>query len=235
MLSPLSPRRLFGATIALSLVTLAATALAVPVSGRLVTPEGFAGPDASPPAIPAHYWKVWNGFVEPVRGAVDLPRAVTVVLTGEGGAASGCEYSLSGGDFLPRTLVVPEGQEVRITNLDGLTYELESADLPGFVAQPTGPGTAKALTASGGGPYLITDRNLPHVRAYVLPASNIVACGVLRPNGDVSFGDVASGDYTMKVFRDGALISESSVNVPLARGARPFRIAPLNLPTPGAE
>lgn len=233
--SPSPRRRILGAATALSLLTLAATAFAVPVNGRLVVPEGFAGPEAPAAGIPAHYWKVWNGFVEPVRGAVDLPREVSVVLTGEGGSATNCEYSLSGGDFLPRTLVVPDGREVRVTNLDGLIYELDSSDLPGFVVQPTTPGTAKTLTAPGGGPYLMTDRNLPHVRAHVIPVADLVACGVVSGNGSVSFGDVASGAYTLKVFREGALIAESSVTVPTPRGNRPFSIAPLSLPTPGAE
>jgi len=227
---------LLGPVAASLMLGLAATALAVPVRGRLVLPNDFAGPASTPADGSAPYWRVWNGFLEPVEGTVEVPRAITVVLTGATeGPVRGCDYRLSGGDFLPSTMVVKEGEPLRVTNTDGIVYQLASTDLPGFPEVPTQPGNALRAPVATGGPYTIGDRNLPHVRGFVLTLPDLAACGAVDAEGNVRFDDVDPGDYTLRVYRDGVEIAHTEARVDVSRGRREVALEPLNLPAPGTE
>ena len=192
----------------LTLVT--ATALAAQVTGRVRLPN--APPQEDTPNT--FYWKAWNGFVASPAARLDARREVSVVLTGAGpDEPIGCTYRLSGGDFLPRTLVVKSGSTLRIENQDGCSHELQSEDLPDFSPLATNPGNARPVAVPTGGPYTVTDRLYGHVRGVVVPVDDLVACATVNPNGSFSFSSVPAGEYTLKVFREGEAIHEAPVTI----------------------
>lgn len=200
---------LFGAALGLCLV-LTATSLAAPIRGSLRAPQTQP---AEQDDTQTFYWKAWNGFVDPRPARLDVQREIAVVLTGDGADPIGCSYLLSGGDFLPRTIVTKAGVTLRVENRDGCSHELQSDDIPDFAPLATNPGNARAIAVPAGGPYTITDRLYGHVRGTVVTIPDLVACASVRSDGSFGFDGVPPGEYTLKVFQGARVVRESPVVV----------------------
>jgi len=200
--------------VALALVSagsLVGVALAAPVSGKVE----LSGEAPSSEEDDAYYWKAWNGFIDPSPVRLDPAREVTVVLTGTpgDGPAPGCRATLTGGDLMPRTMVVRTGTPVRIENTDGCRHELFSPEITEFAPLATAPGNARAVPIPAGGPYPVQDRLYAHVSGTIVPIDDLVACGTVGPDGAFRFEGVDAGEYTLKVFRDGEVVHEAPLSV----------------------
>lgn len=188
-----------------------ATAFAGPLRGtvQLNTPT-----EDEPGATPPYYWNVWNGFVEAANPRADASRELAVVLVG--GAVPepiGCEFAISGGDLLPKTMAVRPGQVLRIRNGDGCVHELQSTELAELAPLGTSPGNTRSVTVPEGGPYAITDRLYGHVGGVVHAVDGLAACGRVSRDGSFVFEGVPAGEYTLKVLRGAEELHAASVTV----------------------
>ncbi len=205
-----SPRFVFK-WVLIGTLAASATAFAGPLRGtvRTSTPT-----EAEPGASPPYYWNVWNGFVDPADPRADASRELAVVLVG--GAMPepvGCEFAISGGDFLPKTMAVRPGQALRIRNGDGCVHELQSSDLSELAPLGTSPGNTRSVTVPEGGPYVISDRLYGHVGGVVHAVAGLAACGRVSRDGSFVFEGVPAGEYTLKVLRGAEELHSASVTV----------------------
>src|SRR5690606_22133203 len=142
-------RLLLGCTCGLFVaLTAADEANAGPVHGALQLPRD-AQPMRVDPPTSDHYWRVWNGMLEPRPGRLDPGKELLVVLTSaeaSDAAPSGCDFAFRGGDLAPTTLAVRPGGQLTITNADSFAHVLVATDLPGFERAETSPGNARTLT-----------------------------------------------------------------------------------------
>ncbi|MEZ4253293.1 MAG: hypothetical protein R3B99_34225 [Polyangiales bacterium] len=188
-----------------------ATAFAGPLRGTVRLP---APTEPEPGSTPPYYWNVWNGFVDPADARVDASREVSVILVGGSVPEPiGCDVALSGGDFLPRTMVARPGQPLRIRNGDGCVHELQSSDLPELAPLGTTPGNTRSVTIPAGGPYHVSDRLYGHVQGVVHAVPDLAACGRVGRDGAFVFEGVPSGEYTLKVLRGETEVHSATVTV----------------------
>jgi hypothetical protein len=195
----------------IGILAASATALAGPLRGTVRLPAPTA---AEPPETPPYYWNVWNGLVDPADERTDARRELAVVLTGgELPEPVGCDFAISGGDFLPKTMAVRPGQSLRVRNGDGCVHELQSSDLSELVPLGTTPGNTRSVTIPAGGPYTITDRLYGHVSGVVHAVDGLAACGRVNRDGSFVFEGVPVGTYTLKVLRGATEIHSASVTI----------------------
>ena len=227
------PRRLIGATLlAVAAGSLAvATALAVPVRGTLQVPREYTPPAS---AGSAFYWEEWNGVLDPQPRRIDVPRALAVVLLGTSdGERPGSTVKLSGGTFLPSTVVVQAGSTLRIQNTDGCAHELFADGLEDFSALQTAPGNARSIPLpSQVGHHVIRDRLYPHVVGHVHIVPNLLARASVTSDGRYVFEDVPEGSYTLKVFYDDREVHSREIEVD---GGLTIDPVSLDLSVPAAE
>ena len=160
------------------------------------------------------YWNAWNGLIDPVEPSLDPARELTVVLTGStSGPPIGCNASIRGGDLFPRTVVGRIGQDARITNRDGCTHELMSAEIEEFTPISTAPGNTRPVHVPDAGPHPIEDRLYAHVSGHLVGLPDLVACAEITPRGAFQFADVNPGNYQLKIFRNGAVVHEQAIEM----------------------
>lgn len=178
-------------------LALGATALAVPIRGRVRLPDPPPQEDETQHQF---YWRVWNGVVDPRPVQADPPRQLAVVLVG--GALDepvGCEHFLRGGDLYPRTMVVRPDTALNIENRDGCAHELMSDDVPDFAPLATSPGNTRAITIPAGGPYHIADRLYSHVQGVVHTEAGLAACAKVGDDGSFVFEGIPAGEYELRI------------------------------------
>ncbi len=193
------------------LVAVSATALAVPVRGKVELAAPAASEDE---ATHEFYWRVWNGVVDPRPARAEPPRELSVILVG-GAAAEpvGCNHSLRGGDFMPETMAVRPGTALRIENRDGCSHELHAEDIPDFLPLATSPGNTRDINVPEGGPYHISDRLYAHVRGVVHAVEDLAACAAVGDDGSFVFEGVPAGTYTLQVLRGEEVAHQAEVSV----------------------
>lgn len=189
-------------------------AVATDLRGSLRFTEGMG---KQVEASNSYYWKVWNGYLGPIAAAkMDKARAsrqVAVVLTAKGAKKpTGCDYALQGGNLHPSTIVVGEGQSLRITNKDGCSHELYSDDLASMTPLQTASGNPRVVEVPAGGPYHVADRTYGHVNGTIHAIKNLAACGKVSGTG-YSFKNIAPGTYTLRVFMGDAELHSRKVEV----------------------
>jgi hypothetical protein len=224
---------LLGASIGLvtSLAALA-TAHAGPVRGTLEIPRD-AQPSRADADRPDHYWRVWNGVLEPRPEQLDPSRELAVVLTGAAsGEPVGCEYALRGGDLTPSTLVVKQGAELRIENHDGCSHALFVEGVEGFDRAETPPGNARVVSIDEAGSWAVRDAVHPHVQGHLHALPDLVACGAIDARGGYAFPSVPAGTYTLKVYRGADEVASQEVVV---GDGREVVVPPVALTLPSAQ
>jgi Cupredoxin-like domain len=164
-------------------------------------------------AVRAPYFQEWNGFIEPKKAPVDFPREVAVVLVGAEGTKDATLVALQDGTLTPSTIVVQQGTPLRIRNQDDFTHKLVSEKLKGLDAVNTSPGSTRELPMLETGHFAVTDKLAPHVRAFIHVLAKVTAVAAPQADGSFAFKDVAPGKYTVLVFRGGAEVSSSEVEV----------------------
>jgi hypothetical protein len=197
-----------------AVLALGATAFAGPIRGSVTVP-----PDAQPmqraPSTPDHYWRVWNGVLEPLPEQLDPSRELAVVLTGTvAGEPIGCSHALRGGALSPSTLVVRTESTLRIENYDGCSHSLVAEGIEVFQPLETPPGNARAVPVGEGGPWVIRDVAHPHVEGHLHAVPDLVACGTVDSRGGYTFPALPAGSYTLKVFRGDAEVGSVPLEVP---------------------
>jgi hypothetical protein len=224
---------LFGTSIGLVTVLAAlGTAHALPVRGTLEIPRD-AQPSRSDADLPDHYWRVWNGVLEPRPEQIEPGRELAVVLRGDAsGDPVGCEYALRGGDLSPSTLVVKPGTTLRIENQDGCAHELFAEGIDVFESLETPPGNARAVPIAESGSWVIRDAVQPHVEGHLHALADLVACGAVDARGAYTFADIAPGTYTLVVYRGADEVASQEVVV---GDGRELVIPPVSLTLPSAQ
>src|SRR5690606_8682726 len=197
-------RLLVGCTCGLlSALALAQSASAGSVRGALELPRD-AQPARVDPSTADHYWRVWNGVLEPRPGQLDATKELLVVLTSAEAPEApptGCAFALRGGDLRPSTLAVRPGDELTIANTDAFSHVLRVAEQEGLERVETPPGNARTLAFDAAGTYTLSDENFPHVAGAVHALPGLVACGALDSRGAYAFADLPAGAYTLRVLR----------------------------------
>lgn len=191
------------------------SAFAVPVQGRLQIPNALHQQgERETSRRPQHHWRLPNGFVRGRTIRFQPERHFAVVLIGDGGGESDCRYRIQGGNFLPTTLVVQAGSEVRIENTDPFPHELFADTIDGFSALSTAPGNARSFSAPNeAGHHEIRDRLYGHVIANLNIVENLVACAEVRPDGSFQFDSVPAGNYELKVAYGGTFVASRKIEV----------------------
>jgi hypothetical protein len=202
-----------GQTLAWTLGTLlgATHVLAVDVQGSVKGGSESAGPKE---AVRSPYWREWNGFIEPKKNGPDFSREVAVVLIGNEPMRDAVTVTLQDGDLQPSTLVVQKGSAVRVRNDDDFAHQLYAEGLKQFDAVETSPGGARQLQIDEEGSFPIFDKLAPHVRGHLHVLPKISKLAHPQADGSYKFEDVAPGSYTLKVFRGGAEVSSTTLEVP---------------------
>ena len=199
-----------------AMLATAYSASAVPIRGQVRLPPGpqqEPTPDADGP--PDHYWRVWDGELDPARLRPNPRREAAVVLTGESSRPPiDCTYAVQGGDLMPRTFVARAGTRVAIENRDGTGYHLFAEGLDTFRPLRTAPGRSRELTMPDAGAWPIRDSRYAHVGGHLVTIPDLVACAHVDHRGNWVFPDVPAGDYTLKVFRAGAEAHAAPISVP---------------------
>jgi hypothetical protein len=164
-------------------------------------------------AVRAPYFQEWNGFIDPKKGGVDYAREVAVVLVGAESTKDATVVSLQNGTLTPSTIVVQQGTALRIRNQDDFTHRLVSEKLKGLDAVNTSPGQTRELPMLETGHFSVADKLAPHVRGFVHVLAKVSAVAAPQSDGSFVFKDVNPGKYTVLVFRGGAEVSSSEVEV----------------------
>jgi hypothetical protein len=223
---------LAGSAALVALLAAGATAFAVPVRGTLEIPRD-AQPARSEADRPDHYWRVWNGVLEPRPEQMAPNRELAIVLTGgAGGDPVGCEYALHGGALEPSTLVIKQGTTLRIENHDGCSHFLYADGVDVFERLETPPGNARAVPIADGGPWVIRDAVHPHVQGTLHALPDLVACGDIDARGAYVFPSVPAGTYTLKVYRGADELASQELTV--AEG-RELVVPPVPLTLPSTQ
>jgi hypothetical protein len=187
-------------------------AIAGPVSGKLDLPPP---PDRPPPATKGFLDRVEN----PLAPAKPVPVTpwMVVVLEGDAKPSSPGQvtWELPGESFVRPVMGAPAGAEVVIKNTSRTARTLAAAEDAKLIqAGPINPtGTKSFRVPEGGKVYSIADADAPHLRGkLVVTASPYVA--IVDDAGKFDFGEVAEGNYKLKVFyKDGWLEGATDVNV----------------------
>lgn len=192
--------------------TAATSASAADVRGRILLgaykPEPLKGPR------PGFHWELDNGFKETLKDRIDASREIAVVLTGSAPAdQTGLNVVLYGGSLLPSTIVVRVGATVSIENQDEIAHELYAVGLKAFGAEAISPRGRRAINFKEAGSWVLRDQLVPHARGYLHVLPDLVSVASVEKDGSFKFGDVAPGDYTLRVFDGAKEIASKPVSV----------------------
>lgn len=203
--------------LSLSCGALLVSALASATDVRGSVKGGAVSPQDSAAGVRSAYWREWNGFIEPKKPSVDYAREVAVVLIGSEAMRDAVTVALQDGALKPSTVVVQKGTALRIRNDDDFSHQLYAVGLSQFDPVETSAGQGRQLQIDEEGSFPILDKLAPHVRGHlhVLPKVSRVASP--QADGTYKFENVAPGNYTLKVFRGGAEVSSTAIEVPEKR------------------
>ncbi|MFT3927232.1 MAG: cupredoxin domain-containing protein [Myxococcales bacterium] len=206
---------------------MSAHALAVDVRGSV------KGGDSKPKAVETvrgPYWHEWNGFIEPKKSSADLSREVAVVLIGDEAMKDAVTVTMQDGTLSPSTVVMQKGSALRVRNDDDFTHQLFAEGLSQFDAVETSAGQARQLQVDQEGSFPILDRLAPYVKGHLHVLPKISKLANPQSDGTFKFEDVAPGNYTLKVFRGGAEVSSTTLEV---ADKREFVIDPISVEVNG--
>ena len=176
-------------------------------------------PREADPRARGAYWEVPNGVVPVTTPRADLERDLAVVLTGPGIAESSQPAALvvEGGRCRPGTVVVSPGAMVNVENNDLLAHELYAVARGSaervVTAERTSSRGRRQISFAAAGVYELRDARDPAFRCYVLAGPGqgrvlpVDAQGAFRATG------LNDGDYTVKVYYEGAERASQAVAV----------------------
>jgi hypothetical protein len=105
-------------------------------------------------------------------------------------------------------MVARVGQSLRIENTDAFPHELYADGIENFTALSTAPGNARSQPLAAAGQFVVRDRLYGHIEGHLHVVPNLIACAQVNADGSFTFGEVAPGSYTVKVFhRDRDLVT----------------------------
>lgn len=217
----------------LSTVVVASGATAAAqVSGKLLA--GALKPQPTPLAAdsgPSCNWELENGIKEVQPDRLEMRRELAVVLVSDsvqpkpGQDPARVEVAFSGGALLPSTIAVRVGTTLLIRNDDEIGHELYAPELQGLSAEPTTARGRRSIALKTPGSWPLRDRLLPHLHGHLHVLPDLVAIGTLDAGGQYSFGDVAPGMYTLKVFQG----EREVLSRPFELGSHPLVLDPMTL------
>lgn len=210
-----------------SVLCLVGSAAASDVTGKLVL--GAYKPPVVESDRPTSYWEAENGFKEVQKDRVDAPRELSVVLVGKGEVKlpDRLEVAFDGGSLLPSTLVVRVGTTVLFKNDDEVAHELFAPGFAPLAAEATSPRGRRSVQLNETGSWPLRDKLIPHLAGHLHVLSDLLAVAQVDASGGFSFGEIAPGTYTLKVFHGPKELVSQSVEVtgkgltvpPIALGA----------------
>ncbi len=214
------PRFLLSSCAAAVALALGAYATASDLRGTL------QGADALQPTAPqtparqrAAYWEVPNGVVPISTPHASVEYDLGVVLTGPGIAESTQPVALriEGGRCRPGTVVVTPGTTLDVTNADMVAHELyavaRGTTTRVVQAEAVSPRARRQMQFAAAGVYELRDVRQPSFRCFVVAGPG--QGRVLLPNAQGAFAatGLADGDYTVKVWFEGAERASQAVPI----------------------
>lgn len=206
--------------VSLSLLCLVGAPRAADLRGTLtgagdVTPS----PREADPRRRGAYWEVPNGVVPITTARADQERDLAVVLTGPGisEATQPATVVIEGGRCRPGTAVVSPGTMINLENDDLLAHELYAVARGSaeriVPAERTSSRGRRQVNLPRAGVYELRDARDPAFRCWVLAGPGqgrvlrVDAQGAFRASG------LDDGDYTVKVYYEGAERASQAVTV----------------------
>lgn len=116
---------------------------------------------------------------------------------------------VSGGRTSPSMLVVTPGTPLLFKNVDPFPHKLYQLGEPKWPANKLDKGATREWSAPGPGRYEIRDELFPSVRTYIVVEPKLVAYAYPTRAGRFTV-DVPAGDYTLRVFMGGKLVSKEA-------------------------
>jgi len=213
----------------LTALTLAGTALAAPVRGKIDVELRAVEIQDTP-----NHLRVRNGFIPTAEPQVDLQRVLRVAILREGADASsngaaGCGAELRGGALFPATLIASPGASLSVQNRDGTSYHLSAETIDGLSAEPLAAGHVLEFSApEEPGDHLIRDAYYTHLSGQLVVIEDLVDCAEVDADGSFRFESIDPGEYTVRVFLHGEAVHDTSLIVP-PYGSQTITLPPLAL------
>lgn len=130
-------------------------------------------------------------------------------LSTSGGQAPGAPIlvRITGGRYVPTTLVVAPGAKITFKNADPFPHKLYSSQKEWGNSEVVPNGTREWTAPAGGGSFEFKDELFPSVRGYVVVEPNAVSFAY--PARDSSFTmQLNPGDYVLKAYFSGKAVGD---------------------------
>ena len=189
-------------------------ASANPVSGKLDLPPA---PDR-PPIASKGFLDRGENPLAPVKGVNVAQQIVVVLEAADGGKVESpaqVSWDLAGESFSKPVIGAPVGAEVVIKNSSKTARNLIAAEDPKLIpAGPINPTGPKSFRPTEPNIYNVGDKDTPHLHG-VLVVVNTKHIASVDAAGKFDFGDVAEGQYKLRVFYKSGWIDrpDDTVNV----------------------
>jgi hypothetical protein len=209
---------------------LAAAFLAVPLDARAggikgkVTPgkefsEQFTESESSSGTAKVDfYWQVENGVLPIMPPVMAMSQRVGVALFRKDGKNDPgflpVHPDVVGAELVPGVIVAPPKTTLKFHNTDPFVHELYSKDLGKlFSPELQSSQQTRQVQFSNEGVYEIGCKMTPHLKGYVVIVNGVVAFRNPAENGSFLFEDIAPGEYVLRVYFDGQVVSKNDVTV----------------------
>ena len=137
---------------------------------------------------------------------------VAAFLPGNAAPHDGKIVNVTGGRVSPSTIVVSPGSRIVFKNVDPFPHILYEEGNASWAANPTAPGSQRDYAAGGPGVHEVRDQLFPSVVMHIVVDAN--ATEFAFPDHDGNFTmSLPAGEYSLKVFFDGKLVSKPLDNL----------------------
>ena len=204
----------------LSILSIVRSPLAADLRGTLSGASDVSpSPREADPRQRGAYWEVPNGVVPLQTPRANVERDLAVVLTGPGIAEStqGATLVVEGGRCRPGTAVVSPGTVITIENNDLLAHELYAVPRGGaervIPAERTSARGRRQVSVARAGVYELRDARDPSFRCWILAGPGQGRVLPVDPQGAFRATGLNDGEYTVKVYFEGAERASQAVTV----------------------
>jgi len=186
------------------------------------------------------YWQVENGVLPIMPPVMQMSQRVGVALFRKDGKADPgflpVHPEVIGAELMPGVVVAPPKTTLKFHNTDPFVHELYSDDLGKiFAPELQSSQQTRQVQFSNEGVYEIGCKMTPHLKGYVVIVQGVVAFKNPGEDGTFLFEDIAPGEYVLRVYFDGQVVSKKDVTVVDSDKERDYASVEVNLMPPGKK